>query len=288
MKSKNIGHNKIKNTGILFEMLIRQITLDAIEGRTASSALSVLKKYFNTSTQLGKELQLYHVLANTNQLSEAKAIHLLELALSKRKKLDERLLAKEKYNLIKEIKDSYDLDKFMSCRIVNYKLLASIYKTFLAEVKEPDFSTLDEVTKSRFTLLEHLGSVKTRARVENQIFESFKNQTEDLRLLTYKVLIQRFNEKYSNLNDKQKVLLREYINSVSNTHTLQSYIKSEIPSLRQELINSSKKQSDKITSIKLLEVANQLDKIAQDKIIKDTDISAMIIAYEIAKEINNE
>lgn len=285
MKHRNIAHSKIKNPGILFEMLVRRITLDAMEGSEKSIALGLLKKYFNPNTQMGQELQLYHAFMANGQLSETKAVHFIDLILSRRKKLDEKILAREKYQLIKDIKDHYDLKDFLSARINNYKIFASVYKTFLAEVSNSDITNIQDIISSKFALIEHLTVPPNKKLQENSIFSTFKKQPEDLRLLTYKVLIEKFNDKYSNLDINQKALLREYINNVSNTSTLQTFILSKIPTLKNELLVASKNSKDKVMQIKLHEVASQLNNIAKNKIIKDNEVSALMIAYEIIKEL---
>ncbi len=206
-----------------------------------------------------------------------------------RKKLDERKLTLEKYNLIKEIKERYPLDEFLSARIPSYMVHASIYKTFTNEtVKGQAMSVVNisEVMAAKFTLVEHLlgSNKKAEAKREDALIKEFKNQTEDLRLLSYKLVVDRFNDKYSSLNDKQKALLREYIENVSNSNSLIKYVKQEIPIMRSQLAAKAK-GADKVTGIKLNEVASQLDKIGAKNIIHDNEVTAMMIAYEIIKEV---
>lgn len=289
MRSKKINNSKYKNTGVLFELLVRQITADTLAGKPVSEALDILKKYFNASTELGKEMQLYRAFFESGKLTETKAIHFIDLVLEQRKKLDERKLAREKYDLIKEIKATYSLDEFLSTRINNYTVYASIYKTFANQTVQGQATSvvnISEVAAAKFTLVEHLlgSNKKPEAKREDELINEFKNQTEDLRLLTYKLAVDKFNHKYSNLNDKQKALLREYIENVSNTHSLLKYVKQEIPEMRAQL-TAKAKTADKITGIKLNEVASQLEKIGAKNTIRDNEVTAMMIAYEIIKEV---
>lgn len=289
MRSKKINNSKYKNTGVLFELLVRQITADTLAGKPVSEALDILKKYFNASTELGKEMQLYRAFFESGKLTETKAIHFIDLVLEQRKKLDERKLAREKYDLIKEIKATYSLNEFLSTRINNYTVYASIYKTFANQTVQGQATSvvnISEVAAAKFTLVEHLlgSNKKPEAKREDELINEFKNQTEDLRLLTYKLAVDKFNHKYSNLNDKQKALLREYIENVSNTHSLLKYVKQEIPEMRAQL-TAKAKTADKITGIKLNEVASQLEKIGAKNTIRDNEVTAMMIAYEIIKEV---
>lgn len=283
-------HSKVKNPGILFELLVRQITVDTLGGKEASPAVSVMRKYFRPTTELGKELQLYRSFFEVNNLTEVKASKFIDLVVQQRNKLDERKLATEKYELIKEIKNHYDLKEFLSVKIPSYKIYASVYKTFLSESNSFDISSINDIAESRFTLMEHLVTDKKNrvAKAENAILEIFKTQSEDLRLLTYKVMLDKFNDKYSNLNGKQKRLLREYVNSVSNSESFVQYIHTEINPLRDEITSLAAKEGDKVLQIKLNEVASQLDNIKNKKKIKDNELTAMMIAYQLAEELKTQ
>lgn len=288
MRSITISNNKIKNTGVLFEILARQITSDIVEGQSNSHALNLMKKYFGFNKELGKELQLYQACINCNKLNETRSIQFLDMVLAQRKKLDNNKLNREKYELIKEIKKNYDLKKFLSCKIPSYKIYASIYKTFLSETVFRDNSivNIQDVASARFALLEHfLGHGKVQEKKESALLEEFKNQTEDLRLLTYKILINNFNEKYKDLNDKQKSLLKEYINDLSNKNTILNYIKKEVPVLQKELSEKAANIEDKVIRIKLNEVISQLNTVGKKPTIQDNEITSLMIAYQIAKEM---
>jgi CRISPR/Cas system-associated endoribonuclease Cas2 len=284
MKPKSITHSKVKNTGILFEILVRQITLDAMNGITESFAMQLLRKYFNPTRELGKELQLYQAFNNSTVLSEIKAVQFIDLILKRRTRLDEKKLLREKYDLVRELKEHYDVNTLLNFKLPNYKLLASIYKTFLAEVTSDDILNFTDVASAKFTLIEHLSSDRPRKKTNSTIYEEVKKQPEDLRLLTYKVMLEKFNEKHRDLNTRQKKLLREYINHVANSSTLLTFVKSEIPKLQEELINLSKNENDKVIQIKLREVADLLHTILNRKEISDSDITALMIAYQIADE----
>jgi hypothetical protein len=291
MKNKKISNSKYKNTGVLFELLVRQITSDTLVGKPKSAAMDIMKRYFSASTELGKEMQLYRAFFETNKLTENKAIHFVDLILAQRKKLDERKLAKEKYELIKEISNAYPLKEFLSCKLPNYIIHASIYKTFAsdsAERSDTAILNINEVAEARFTLVEHLSGKSTQKDVirETEQLNEFKQQTEDMRLLALKLMIDKFNERFDGLNDKQKDLLREFIYNVSNTNSLTTYAKKEIPFLKESLLKGASKTKNKIMAIKINEVASQLDRIASKRVIKDADFSALMIAYEIDKELN--
>ena len=113
----NIKHSKYKNTGILFELLVRQVTADTLNGGQ-SPALNIIKKYF-VKSELGKELKLYETLSKTNKVNEAKANILIQTILESSKRLNRSSLRRQKYNLINEIKEHYDLDEFFKTKLIN-------------------------------------------------------------------------------------------------------------------------------------------------------------------------
>lgn len=288
MASARVQHSKYRNTGILFELLVRQVTADTLSGVESSPALNILRKHFSPQTELGKELILYRSVCEATNLSEAKAMKYVDLVLNQRRKLDDKKLAEQKYSLIKEIKDAYELKAFLSSKIPQYKLYASVYKTFLSEAAphKIDVSDIQEVAGARFTVVEHMTGKSTDPALKSTgLLESFKAQQEDLRLLTFKILAEKFNDKYSHLDERQKVLLREYINNVSNTNSLREHINTEVPTLKRELTSCIAGVPDKIIRIKLHEVVNQLDQITKGKTVKDNQVAALMVAYQLVKEL---
>ena len=121
-----IKHSKYKNTGILFELLTRQITSDTISDG-GNKALSILKKYFNSKSELLKEYKIYNALSTKSYPDENKATILVNTLIEAHTKLNRSQLRREKYNLIKELKSTYDLNDFFKAQITNYKTMASIY-----------------------------------------------------------------------------------------------------------------------------------------------------------------
>ena len=212
-----IKHSKYKNTGILFELLTRTLTSDTIWGNTPKS-LSFLKKHFNSKTELLKEYKIYHTLATQKYNKDSKASMLIETLVNAHEKLNKSQLRREKYNLIKEIKDTYNVNDFFKAKITDYKIMASIFN--LLENKE---ATPLSIVDSKVTILEHITQKPITVKKDN-VLENYHKQDSDTRLLTYKFLLEKFNNKYSVLEDNQKTLLKEYVNNVTNSPALKSYV----------------------------------------------------------------
>ena len=280
---RRVKHSKIKNTGILFELLTRQITADILNSGK-SAAIKLIKTYFKESTELGKEIQLYNILVNKNFKSETRASYLVDAVVKSRKKINFSQLRREKYNLIKEIKENYNLTDFFNSRISNYRVLASIYKLFSTENKS---LSPDVETDSRYTVIEHITQRKITSKEKEVFSEEFKGQDDDLRLLSYQILVDKFNQKYSSLNSAQRKLLKEYINNVSNTNSLREYVDSEVSKVTKVLKTYLPKVDDKVTKIKLTEAINQIKKLKVGKIVKDKQIVGLMRYYELVKELKN-
>ncbi len=278
---KKIKHSKFKNTGILFELLAGQMTADVLSSKDHSDSVKLVKEYFSGHQQLGQELNLYQTLLKEKFNSENKAKDLIVAVLESRKTLSNVKLRREKYNLIKKIKENYDVDNFFSSRIQNYRILASIYKLFEHATSDIKLEPSEEVT-ARYTLIEHITSVKPKTEEVQLLMENDK----DLRLLTYKIMIDRFNEKYNHSLDKrQRKLLKAYIHNISNTNSLREFVDAEVDSVKQEIEFYIPKIKDKVVKIKLTEVSNQILNLKRGKLVKDDQIVSLMRYYELLKEI---
>ena len=285
---KRVKHSKFKNTGILFELLVRQITLEVLNGDKTEHAKKIVKEFFAPSTELNKELRLYELLTKEKYNSESRAEKFIDTVNEAHNRIDQKKLHKEKYNLIKRINESFNMDDFLSSPISNYKVLASIYKIF--EAKKMNSYDVKDVFNSKITLIENITSkpaTLTEAK-KDKVVEEYKKQDKDLRLLTYKVLVETFNKKYSNLNESQKSLLREYINNLTNTTGFKSYVENEIPKIVKELKSIQSKVSDKVTKIKLAETISVLNKTKIGKSVSDNHVSSIMMSYELIKELKSK
>lgn len=280
-------HNKLRNTGILFELLVRRIATDVLDGKSDSFAVRLVREHFHPKSELGKELQLYRTFFATPKLSENKAFNMLDLILARRKTLNEKVLDSQKFLLIREIKQHCDLKEFMSGRVPSYKVYASIYKLF--EGSADEIMMLEDVVRSRFLVVEHLqGKLKEEQIIrENSYEQALRGQDEEIRFLSYKFLLERFNDKYSTFNDRQKKLLREYINKATDVEPFKIYIANEANKLVQEITKLSKKIKHEVTQIKLHEVVSQLEGIQQKPTTKENHITALLIAYQLVDELTS-
>jgi hypothetical protein len=279
----NIKHSKYKNTGILFELLVRQITSDTLSG-VDSKATTILKKYF-VKTELGREYKLYEVLAKHKNLTESKAEIVINSIIESSKNLNRGILKRQKYNLIKEISNHYNLEEFFNTKLPTYKLHAALY-TLVEIYNSENLSNPDQIINNKIAILE---SLTTRAvnkqKVEEDLMAEFQSYDKDLRILTYKVMLEKFNGKYSSLNNNQKLVLKEFINSVDSTPKLKEFYNNKINEIKDHLKLLSKKINNKVIKIKLNEVNNMLLPLGKISQVGNDDLINLLQYYSLIEEL---
>jgi len=279
-----IKHSKYKNTGLLFELLVRQITADTLSGGESPS-LNILKKSF-AKTELGKEYKLYETLFKTKNLTEGKAEVTLNTVLEATRKLNRSALRREKYNLINEIRKHYNINEFFRHQVPNYKGYAAFYK--LTEIYNSDkLSETEEIISNKVTILECLTERPvSEKKVKQDLVEEFAKYDKDLRVLTYKVMLEKFNGKYANLNSGQKEVLKEFMNSIDNTPRLKEIYNTKINEVKKVLKLQARKVKDEATKIKLLEVVKLLKEIDKGSRISNDDLINLLQYYQLTEELS--
>jgi hypothetical protein len=278
-----IKHSKYKNTGLLFELLVRQATSDLMLNKDPQ-AVKIFKKYF-TNTELGKEYNLYNTVVNAPKLTETKAEILINTVSEQAKKLDRTLLDKQKYNLIREIKKYYDLDDFFKAKIDSYRIHASVYTLIESQISK-NASNTKQIITNKLTLLEHVTKeTLTERKVASKVVEEFMREDKEVRILAYKILVEKFNDKYANLSVEQRDLLKEYINNVSDTKKLRTYLNTKLLEVKTELNALKTTTEDRVLQIKLNEVLNFIKPLGPHDSIKDEVLIGLMQYHQLISEL---
>jgi hypothetical protein len=278
-----VKHSKYKNTGILFELLVRQITTDTLDGKD-SPAKDILKKYF-VKTELGREYKLYETLLKKTTLTEAKANIVVSTLIDSSKTLNRGVLKRQKYNLINEIQKSYDLNTFFNHKLPNYKAYAAFY-TLLEITYSTTLTNPEQAISNKVTILEHLTAAQIKGNViKDEILEEVEKSDKDVKFLAYKILMEKFNDKYNDLSINQKLILKEYINSVDNTPRLKEFYTNKINEIRTELKNINKKTKNPVTQIKINEIISVINPPAKNAKITDNDLVDLLQYCDLINEL---
>jgi len=278
-----IKHSKYKNPGILFELLIRQITADTLEGKD-SPIKELLKKYF-VKTELGKEFRLYETLLKKTSLTESKANVVIDTLLESSKTLNRKSIKTQKYNLINEIQKHYDLNEFFNHKLPNYKVYAAFYT--LVEIYNTTIGIDPEnIINNKITILEHLTAAPiSEEKIKDEVLEEFKKSDKDTRILTYRIILENFNNKYDDLNSHQKLILKELINSIDNTPRLKEFYTSKLNEIKLQLEELNTKTKDPVTKIKLNEVISLIKPVDKTHKVTDDDLVNLLQYCDLLTEL---
>ena len=278
-----INHSKYKNTGILFELLIRQITNDTLDSKD-SQATNILKKYF-VKTELGREYKLYETLLKKTSLTETKANIITNTLLDSSKSLNKGVIKRQKYNLIKEIQNHYDLNEFFNHKLPNYKVHAAFY-TLLETSNSTSQIDPEQIINNKVTILEHLTAAQIKAtKIKDEVMSEFEKSDKDVRFIAYKMLLENFNVKYDTLHTNQKTILKEYITSVDNTSRLKEFYTNKINEIKTELADLNKRTKNKVTKIKINEIISIITPPLKNAKITDNDLVDLLQYYDLINEL---
>lgn len=275
-----VKHSKYKNTGLLFELLVRQITTDTLDNNN-SPAIKTLKKYF-VNTELGKEYKIYEQLGNFKNLSETKSELVISSLLEAASKLDRAQIKKQRYNLIKEIKKSYDVEKFFKAKVNNYKIYAALNN--LIENQSSRNITPEDTINNKMTLLEHLVKEPVKTK-QDTLMEEYVEYPKDIKILTHRIMLEKFNEKYDSFSSDQKAILKEVVTSIDNTSKLRDYYNTKVEEIKKDIVSKISEIEDKVLIIKLQEVIKYANPISKTKRVSNDDIVNLLQYSELLNNL---
>lgn len=281
-----IKHSKYKNTGLIFELLVKQIAADTLSKRD-SPALTVLRKFYTGNTTLVREFKLYDFVLKNKGVGSKKAESILSTIVELSRKLDTNSLKKQKYELIKELKSHYDLEEFFSIKVGSYKPLAALYCLMEAQ-NTAGLVDLDVFVDNKTTILEHLTQSKVAdGQAKDALIEEYSKYDKDLRLLTYKILLEKFNHQYKDLLPEQKNILKEFIISVNSSTRLRNVVNEEMVKLQVEISKLKKNITDKVVKIKLEEIQKVIIPIKNTQKVDDNHLVSLMQYYELVNELRS-
>ena len=279
-----IKHSKYRNTGLIFELLVKQIAADTLNKKD-SPAVSIIKNNFTGRTALVREFKLYQFILKNQGVGQNKAEAILSTITEVSRKIDRKALKELKYKLISEIKEAYNIDDFFSIQTPNYKAVASLY--CLLEAQNND-QLVDPnlLVDYKTTLLEHLTTQKQDKKdVKDTLIEEYSKYDKDLKLLTFKILLEKFNDKYRDLLPEQKNILKEFITSVNSQTRLRTIINEELEKINKEVTSLVSRVSNEVIKIKLDEVIKGINPLSKKEKINDNHLVNLMQYYDLVNEL---
>jgi hypothetical protein len=276
------SHNKKRNVGIIYELLLRNISNALIKNdkRAAKKALNIIETRFSKSTELYKEFRLFNALAKSTVSDTSVAAAILTEAKSAARRCDTPRLNSEKSLLIRDINHNLKDDSFYHRRVPEYKTYATI-QTLLNEWRLEDMSDLSKTIQFESKVVEWL--IKKDKVVIN--VEDIKNPNIDS--LVVKIMSEKINKKYDGkLGDLQKHVLKEYVFSL--TDDKDDRIRSVLTNIKDDTLldldnlkisTSNNVILEKIDLVKSRVHSENLDKI------DDESISRFLVLISLRKEI---
>tara|TARA_S200002703_G_scaffold23771_1_gene20632 strand:- start:367 stop:1221 length:855 start_codon:yes stop_codon:yes gene_type:complete len=281
-----IKHSKFRNTGLIFELLVKQIAADTLNGKD-SAAVTILKNFYSNKSTLAKEYKLYEFIVKNKNVSQSKAEAIVSTITEVSRKLDQKILKTQKYELISAIKESYDVNEFFGMQVRDYKPLAALY--CLLEAQNNDNLINPQILiDNKTTILEHLTSApQNEEEVKDTLIEDYSKYDKDLKLLTFKILLEKFNSKYRNLLPEQKNILKEFITSVNSQSRLRNLVNEEMNKIASAVRNLSSKVKDEVVKIKLEEVAKTIKPLSNKERINDNHLVNLMQYYDLVNELKS-
>ena len=281
-----IKHSKYRNTGLIYELLVKQIASDTLS-KESSPAVDILKKYFSGNSTLVKEFKLYEYILKNSNISQKKAELIISTITEVSRKLNRKVLKKSKYDLISEIRKHYNLDEFFGIQVSNYKAIASLYCLLEAQNNDTLIDP-DLLVNFKSSILEHLTTNKQDPNeVKNTLIEEYSKYDKDLKLLTFKFLLEKFNDKYKNLLPEKKNILSKFITSVNSSQKLRTLVNEELSKIKELVKNLTGRVKDDVVKIKLVEVSKNILPLTNKDKVSDSHLVNLMMYYDLVNELKS-
>jgi hypothetical protein len=275
------SHNKKRNVGIIYELLLRYISNNLIndDKKSAQSALRILEKRFHKSTEIYREFRLFNALAKSTVSDSAVAAAILTEAKGAARRADKGALNKEKSLLIRDINHILNDSSFYYRRVPEYKTYATI-QSLLNDWRKLDEADLLKMVELEGKMVEWLLSEKTDESLDENI-------DPNVDTLVVRIMTEKINSKYKNkLNEDQRNIIKSYVFSLSSDNG--KSISQKLDNMREDTVNQLykfKKMTDnKYILEKIDRVENSILEVSIDN-VDDAVISKFLVISQLQNEI---
>ena len=281
-----IKHSKFRNTGLIFELLVKQIAVDTLNNKD-SAAVKIMRENFTGKSILGKEYKLYEFITKNKGVKQSKAEAIVSTIIEVSRRLSQPALKQAKYKLIADIKEAYNIEEFFGMQVRDYKALAALYCLMEAQ-NNADIVNPQMLVNNKTTILEHLTKEpQSEENVKDTLIEEYSKYDKDLRLLTMKMLLERFNETYKDLLPEQKRVLKEFITSANSNRRLLTVVNEEMEKLAGTIAKLANKVNNEVVKIKLDEISKSIKPLTAKDKITDAHLVNLMQYYDLVNELSN-
>ena len=280
------GHNKKRNTGLLYEFLVRTVSKALVDGdkKRSATAFKIVKRHFKPGTELYKEYRLINSLVRTTVSSEAVAASIIQEAKNAARAYDMKELDREKSLLISTINRAIDDDDFYDHQVNEYRIYATI-QTLLNDWRTKD-ADLGRMAQYEDQLLKHL--VTEKAEVADV---AISEESPGTSRLLMKMMMKRLNEKYAGvLSDEQRQLIRAYAFSTANDDP--ESIKKKLVEVKErllaEIIDFGHRNADNEYVSKKMEEARQHIEGETLEVVDDDTVTRFMLYAKLSTELTTE
>jgi hypothetical protein len=280
----SIKHNKKRNVGLVYELLIQHITSCIVEGRKSDARVGtkLIEKHFAKGKELHKEFRLFNALANATVSDTHIVASVLTEAKRAARKIDTKKLSIEKSKLIRDINYKINRKDFFYQNISNYRQLGSIQIVINEWRKEsPDLGRLIEFEKKVGENLLAEKSTKTVSDMQREL-DASKSDKLILKLMTEKI-----NSKYSNLSNSEREIISNYVfYSSQNDEYLSKYLAEKRQVALDLLENFEDHESNQILIEKVDRVRNSIQKL-ENQDVNDESIVKFLTITKLINELKS-
>jgi len=279
-------HNKKRNVGIIYELLIQYITNSIIEGdrSSAKKATQIIEKRFAKNTELYKEFRLFKALANSTVNDTHVVASILAEAKRAARNINSEKLNKEKSRLIRDINYILEKQDFFYQSVPNYRNLGAIQIALNEWRKDsPDLGILIEFEKK---VGENLLSEKPSQNIEKMKNELDASQSDKL---VFKIMTEKINQKYAYLTKEERDIISHYAfySSQENTDKLKDYLLEKKANALTLLEDFEDLETNRILIEKVDRVRSAINTLDENK-IDDTSIVKFLTVTKLIGELSKK
>lgn len=282
--SKKYKHNKKRNIGIIYELLLRHMSNSLIEGNKKSIkyATKLIEKRFNKQSEIYKEFRLFNALANTETNKTEIVAGMISESKKTCKLINNKKLEQEKSALIHDINHNIipKDNNFYYRSLSNYRDLGTI-QLAINEWKKGNTSNLKKIVEIEEKIIDIIAKSKKKITYEQELSSLKESKSNKL---VYKIMTEKINNKYNNMTSSQKIILKAYAIEKNNPERLTAILEENKKNCIEKINSFHLKNENIHLSNKINEVKNKINQLDPSN-VNDNSIIKFLTITNLIDEI---